>query len=802
MSFVIAGNSASTGYNLTRSIRTRASASAYLNRTPATTTNRQTWTWSGWVKRGTLTGDQAIFFAGTAGNNNTLRFNSDNTMYVFRYDGAITWGLSTTQVFRDPSAWYHVVVAYDSTQATSTNRVKLYINGTQVTAFSSATYPSLNLNSDVNNTVVHRIANNDASNNFDGYQTEDNLVDGQALTPSSFGSTNALTGVWQPARYTGTYGTNGFYLPFTDNSALTTASNVGLGKDFSGNGNYWTTNNISITAGVTYDSMTDVPTLTSATAANFPTLNPLAGTSGTISNANLTLVGASAGATQRVSTIAASSGKIYFECQADWDGAQKTSAIGIARTTGDVNAVTSQFSGQASDAYALFIGGGGSNFTYNNSITTTWGATPASPVIMQVAVDLTNLKVWFGVNNTWVQGDPSAGTDQVYTILAGTYLLTARQSGGPTSSTLNVNFGQRPFAYTPPTGFVSLNTFNLPDSTIKKGNSVMDATLWSGTSASNAITNAAAFKPDFVWIKSRSNAISHGLFDSVRGTNKTLYSNLTAAEDTYTDTLNSFNTNGFTLGSDATWGGVNVSGRTYVGWQWQAGQGSSSSNTNGTITSTVSVNASAGFSVVTYTGTGSTGTVGHGLGVAPQFIIVKSRTSGVEQWYIYHQALGNTKYLYFLTDAAYTINAWNNTSPTSSVFSLSSLNGVNQSANTFVAYCWTPIAGFSAFGSYTGNGSTDGTFVYTGFRPRFILYKPTNVAGTDWVMWDTARTQYNVLGNYLLANTSGAEGTATVIDILSNGFKMRTASTGNNGSGDNIVYAAFAENPFKNSLAR
>jgi len=365
--------------------------------------------------------------------------------------------------------------------------------------------------------------------------------------------------------------------------------------------------------------------------------------------------------------------------------------------------------------------------------------------------------------------------------------------------------GQRPFSYTPPSGYVALNTYNLPTSTILKGNTVMDATLWSGTSASNAITNAGAFKPDLVWIKSRSTVISHGLFDSVRGANKTLYSNLTAAEDTYTDTLNSFNTNGFTLGSDATWGGVNVSGRTYVGWQWQAGQGSTSSNTNGSITSTVSVNASAGFSVATfstsavYTG----GTVGHGLGVAPAMYIVKNR-NGVanNNWITYHQSVGNTAALYLNgTNAATTSSTfWNNTSPTSSVFSI----GANlYISSDMVAYCWTPIAGYSAFGSYTGNGSTDGPMIYTGFRPKFILWKRTD-STADWTIFDSARDTYNAAGPYLNPNTSGAEtsDSTVLMDLLSNGFKIRGTWQGMNASGGTFIYAAFAENPFKNALAR
>jgi len=339
----------------------------------------------------------------------------------------------------------------------------------------------------------------------------------------------------------------------------------------------------------------------------------------------------------------------------------------------------------------------------------------------------------------------------------------------------------------------------LPTSTIVKGNTVMDATLWTGNSTGSTtqtITNAGGFKPDFLWGKSRSAAYNHVLIDSVRGVNKILYSDLTNAEVTNANTLSSFNSNGFTVGIDA--GGLNDNGKTFVGWQWQAGQGSSSSNTNGTITSTVSVNASAGFSVVTFSATGSNATVGHGLGVAPSLVILKDRAT-VNRWLVYHTSLGATQGIYLEdTLAASTSSSfWNNTAPTSSTVSI----GTWSYSGNQVMYCWTPIAGFSAFGSYTGNGSADGTFVYTGFRPKFVMIKSTSTGG--WVMLDTSRDTYNIVGNYLYANSSAAEATSSnVLDINSNGFKIRNTWTDINGSGTSYVYAAFAETPFKNSLAR
>jgi hypothetical protein len=266
--------------------------------------------------------------------------------------------------------------------------------------------------------------------------------------------------------------------------------------------------------------------------------------------------------------------------------------------------------------------------------------------------------------------------------------------------------------------------------------------------------------------------------------------------------LSSFNSNGFTVGTDA--GGLNDNGKTFVGWQWQAGQGSSSSNTNGTITSTVSVNASAGFSVCTFTNAASgTQTFGHGLGVAPALVIIKGR-SAVGSWPVYHQSLGNTAYV-FLNQTAASATAgtiWDNTSPTSTVVTMGNITGFWGASVTCVAYCWTPIAGYSSFGSFTGNGSTDGPFIYTGFRPKFIIYKCSSATG-GWLIADTARGTYNLNDPYLTANTSDAEATGNFIDILSNGFKFRaTSGTGINGSGQTYIYMAFAENPLKYSLAR
>jgi len=288
----------------------------------------------------------------------------------------------------------------------------------------------------------------------------------------------------------------------------------------------------------------------------------------------------------------------------------------------------------------------------------------------------------------------------------------------------------------------------------------------------------------------------------VRGAGFVLTSNNTDAETAVGTTvgLSSFNSNGFTMGTGST---LNDSGQTYIGWQWKGG-GTAVSNTNGTITSTVSANTTSGCSVVTYTGTGTTGTIGHGLGVAPSFIIVKSR-SNVDEWYCYHASLGATQRIQLnQTSAATSTTLWNSTAPTSSVYSAVGGGSANVSGWTIVAYCFAAIKGFSAFGSYTGNGSTDGPFVYCGFRPRWVMLKVSSTAGYDWLIYDSSRDTYNVTQNNLRADTSDAESTQTAnyLDFLSNGFKIRGSSAGSINPSQTVIYAAFAENPFQNSLAR
>ena len=792
------------GYQISRSVRLRSSASAYFNRTFGSGGNTNTWTWSAWVKRGALGGGNLFNTASPVGSNTLLAqfaFSND-TLDFLQFTGGVTYTrLITTQVFRDPSAWYHIVLRYDDTQATAANRVRLYVNGVQITVFSTASYPTQNFSGFTNSAQQHIIgyyAGSGGGGFFDGYITEVNFIGGQSLDPSSFGETNAVTGVWQPKKYTGTYGTNGFYLNFSDNSNNTATT---IGKDYSGNSNNWTPNNISVTAGVTYDSMLDVPTQWADGGngrGNYATCNPLKSTA-SLSSANLQAVNAgSSGYYTAYATMAMDSGKYYWEITGIDDGVNaRFAAFGIADPSVALTSIaTSTVTGtQAANArgWAQTVRSAISAYStglYNNgsTINTTNRSTTTGTRIFMIAYDADTGKCWMGYEGTWWSGDPAAGTSQYFTATAPMVpVINPYNDGSNSALAYLINFGQRPFAYTPPTGFKALNTLNLPAPTILKGNQYFDATTYTGNGGTLSVTNSGGMQPDLVWVKARSLAYSNYVYDAVRGTGTgaSLITDATAAEGAGSANANltAFNSNGFSLGTTSGINGMNANAGTFVGWQWKEG-------------------ATQGFDIVTYTGTGANRTVSHSLGVAPSMMIMKRRDN-VGAWFVYHAAQGATKYMTIDTAAATTSStAWNNTAPTSSVFTVGTDNNVNGTSGTYVAYLFAAVAGFSAFGSYTGNGSADGAFLFCGFRPRFVMVKQTNAVG-NWLIWDTARSN-NQMQDYLSPNSSSAElnNVLVSIDALSNGFKCRTADNDINGSGDTYIFAAFAEHPFKHSLAR
>ena len=387
---------------------------------------------------------------------------------------------------------------------------------------------------------------------------------------------------------------------------------------------------------------------------------------------------------------------------------------------------------------------------------------------------------------------------------------------------LTVNFGQNPsfsgnttagtytdsnnkglFKYQPPSGFLALCEDNLPTPAISDPGKHFKTVLWTGDGASGRSIVGVGFQPDFVWIKARDSITGNNiLVDSVRGSMKTLFSEHTVAE--YTDRgVYSFNADGFTTGPNN--GDYSSSGANYVAWCWKAGAGTTSTNTNGSITSVVSVNQDAGFSIVSYTGTGANATVGHGLGKTPSFIIIKDRTSGSNGWPVYHKSTGNTIFLYLNATSESQVNstAWNNTSPTSNVFTVGTGTLMNTNGNTYIAYCWAEIEGYSKFGSYVGNGSADGPFIYTGGRPAFVMIKRTD-STQNWPIIDSSRDSVNVANRRLFANLTDIEdqGIPNFVDILSNGFKCRDSNVSYNASGGTYIFACWMESPFTTANAK
>ena len=772
-------------YKIANSLRFRSSANAYLSRTPGSAGNQQKFTFSTWLKRGALSNYIDFFGAG----NTLLEYYNDNTLYMNLRSGATNYVVNYANVFRDPSAWYHIVWSVDTTQATASDRAKIYVNGVQLTAAGSLgqSWCPQNTNLTINSTVLHYIGGV-GGNYFDGYMADINFIDGQALDPTAFGAFDTTTGVWTPKSYAGTYGTNGFHLNFSNGTSTTT-----LGYDSSGNSNNWTTNNISLTAGSTYDWMLDSPTPFAGSSygvGNYAVLNPLVQSSNTFSNGNLTVACSSSTPAKFVSSIGVVSGKWYMEFGLS---TLSNTPLGISKDT--------------TPRDYLGMSDGSSSVSF-------WPASTGTPIYVNGS-----LVAWSGSGTTWTASDiaglaldADAATISLYKngVLVGSAFsyssywtgLTYFAGGNYISGlTYTANFGQRPFAYTPPTGYKSLCTYNLPTPTIQNGANYMAATLWTGNNSSQSVintVNGVSFQPDFVWIKNRTNAYSHVLQDVVRGVGKTLQSNTTNAEQS-NGVLTSLNSNGFSLDN-----GTGDNTGNLVGWQWKAG-GTAVTNTAGSITSSVSANTTAGFSVVTYTGTGATGTVGHGLGVAPAMIIEKRRNA-VTNWFVFFPAL-NYYFEGLNTTSAGSTPSTSQVTVSSSTVSIVNAGDHSASGGTYVWYCFAAIPGYSAFGSFVGNGSSDGPFIYCGFRPRFILGKnvSTNGAG-NWFIQDTSRSPYNAAWQELYPNSSSAETTSSASSdnnlILSNGFKAISSGGGWNQSGETYIYAAFAENPFTNALAR
>jgi hypothetical protein len=797
---IIGASAASSGYEIPNSLRFNDDDSAYLSRTPSTASNQKTWTWSGCVKRGNLGTTQALFSSGAASqsSNRVAAFFLSTDVLWYRISiGGTDYTHQSTQVFRDPSAPYHLVIQCDTTQASSADRKKVYVNGEEITSWTTEQYPNQNADTTVNNTVTHGLGSSSYSSGgfsdsfADLYLAEVNFIDGLALTPADFGEFGDY-GEWKPKKYTGAYGTNGFYLDFKNSGSL--------GNDANGSNN-WTPTNLAAT-----DQMLDSPT------NNFATLNPLFMQSDAVlSEGNLKAYTPLAAVKGYVSaSIGVGSGSMYFEMLVE------DSVLG---SVGVVNALSdpSVDSLSLSTRWLMY---GNNGKKYNNDGGVAYGSQLSLGDIVSVAVDADAGKIWWGVNGTWLaSGDPSAGTGEAYSNLTGVIFPAFMDVVGSAALGGLFNFGQDSsfagnktaqgnsdangigdFYYAPPTGFLALCTQNLPEPTVIPSEH-FNTVLYTGDGTASHAVTGVGFQPDLTWIKERTDNGSHQLIDSIRGVTKRLESNSTGAEAVISNGLLSFDSDGFTYGD---YSNGNQSGITHAAWNWKA-NGAGVSNTDGSITSTVSANVDAGFSIIGYTGTGAAATVGHGLTLKePDLIIVKDRDD-TSHWYVYNKDVGNTKALFLnLTNAEGNTGAWDNTTPSSTVFSLETSIAVNASADTYIAYAFHSVDGYSKFGSYTGNGDADGPFVHCGFKPAFVMLKRSDSDSSGhWLMKDSKRDESNGNTLYSMANRTDADTDNTVeIDYLSNGFKQRSTNNVNNANASTYIFLAFAESPFKYSNAR
>ena len=978
-----------SAYQISRSLRFKGSSN-YLSRTPASAGNRRTWTWSCWVKRNQLQQNdpQRLLYVGNGSTSETSIYYTGNRLQLEYYVAPTNYYIRSYQLsFADTSSWVHVMVAVDTTQAVTGNRVLLYCNGTKVNNFHAQSQPTQNFDMRINEAAEHWIGGRTTANSewLAGYMADTYFIDGQQLTPSSFGQYDANNN-WVPRPYTGTYGTNGYYLPFStlgtssyagllasnstyltaptnaafsigtgdftmetwfyptsssqtgqilfvasggiqmgyqnsstwglcqanvawqtttttlpttnawnhmaitrsgttvgvflngsrvasgtistsysqntcvigqgivgylsntrmvkgtavynpsnttytvptspltnvagtsvltfqnstniDNSSnaftLTATGSVpdyvaypfsagqnnavGLGADSSGAANHWIPNNISTivdsTCDTMFDSPTDYGTDTGAggeVGGNYCTLNgnSRAYTDITVANAGLQATFGSATGWELIpGTISMTTGKWYWECSVS-QVAGYGEAVGLIDDSDTFVGGGLNYCGYRALGYGW---AGHDNAFRHNNVSLASPGTYAANDILGCAYDADTRKFWVRVNNgAWVlSGNPSTGANPIAVLDAPRGYGYYPACSGYNSTVATINFGQRPFAYTAPTGFKALNTKNLKD-----------------VGAYNLPDNYGNVvnTPDLVWTKSRNASVSPRIYDVARGPGYAIGTNSTngSGAETYQG-LTAFIPNGFQLYSPngaAPYGLEN--GTTYVAWMWNRGQ-------------------IPGFDIVTYGGNGGTQLIPHNLGVAPKFIVVKKLSSATNSnWMVQHASLGPATALNLNNTSQSGTTYWGSTAPSSTTFTVDSNANYNASGDSFIAYLWAEVPGFSKFGSWINNNSNDGAFIHTGFRPKFILMKNTDNV-ERWFIQDSVRSPYNYAtgsGVYIDPTVASAEGTngatSAAIDFVSNGFKIRSSNTaaGEISYGTRTyVYAAFAEAPFKYANAR
>ena len=779
----------SVGLATTVASRSLRFSSAYLTRTPSSEGDRKTWTWSGWVKRSGIESNQRIFQARDAntGNQTFIQFRTDDKLYVGGNSDVFL--VNTDNVFRDLHAWGNLTIRFDTTQSTAANRIRIYWNGVQQDL--SGTQPTQDYaTAQINSTLVHRIGNDSGggSEYYDGYLSDVYLLDGTSVSPVDNFIELDSNGVYQSKLYNGgSYGTNGFHLNFDDATSTTTIS-----ADQSGKGNDYTTNSISVSAGADNDSLFDVPNNKSQTesgaggqlSGNYATWSKLVqqkSTGTTISDGGLKTT--CSGTRSTTMSTFPLKGKTYWEVTF---GSGTYNYIGMTQADG-FNTQANQNSGIKYTGYKDYSYGWQQTDgkLYKNSNILATPGTYSNGDVLGWAYDADNNILKLYKNGSLVHTENSIENAQYYPAIT--------HSESATSTT---NFGQRAFEHTAPSGYKPVCTALLPTPTIADGSDHFDTSLWTVPSGSaNTTISGLSFAPDLLITKNRSQSYEGSVYDTVRGDDKylKLLSNSATSTESTAATRVNLTSDGFVLEADNDNSNYGA-GSNSVGWVWNAGT-STVSNTDGDITTSLRVNTTAKFSIATYSGSGTNGdTIGHGLGVEPDFCIIKARNK-TDDWRVYHSALGTGKTPALNSNNAASSGAnWQSVSSTT--LGLQNDSAINSSSYNYLALFFAAVEGYSAFGSYTGNGSSDGTFVETGFRPALVLQKRSDGSG-DWTIHDSKREPGNDVGLYLITNASTAEQDGNRRDFLSNGFKLRTSSAGVNADGGTYFWAAFAENPFQ-----
>ena len=795
----------SGGYEINNSSRGSNERSSRYIRTFGSGGSTRTYTISAWVKHA-MEGNQnytRLLNAYVDDNNFTTIGNLQNEgtvqyMHVLseRTGNSNIATLSTKWEQSDPNAWYHFVINIDTTQGTAANRVKCWINGTEVLNWTTANYP--NENADIarmNTAQAHKLfAGNADAHTGSGLLAEYHFLDGIIADKDSFGEYGDY-GNWIPKKYDGNYGTTGFYLNFADSSAM--------GNDVSGNDNDFTATNYDAD-----DQFPDTPTNNFCVVNYLDTQNWV--NTSYLKEGNLQM---EPGLGRARGSFAPSTGKWYFELLLK-DQSSSTVSVGIrgvANTSIDADGTD----------YVRMVhpssNGNGVKLDVRGTVTDNIGAV-ANGDIIGIAYDMDNETISFTKNGSAIHASLTdvdwSGLTQKYQMAPLLINNSGRRSianfgqdsSFATNKTKQGNTdgkGQGDFTYTPPSGYLALCTKNLPEPAVVPSEH-FNTVLYTGTGSSNAIS--VGFQPDWVWIKMRTQTYNNNIFDSVRGAGgKYLYTDEADSEATNAERLKTFDSNGFTVGTQDA---INENTHTFVAYNWKA-NGSGSANTNGSInTTSTSANVDAGFSISTYTGNDTAGaTVGHGLSQAPDFIMCKRR-SNTGNWTIFwnNAETSDPQTDYWRLDTTGAVadsnTLWNDTAPTATVFSLGDSVDVNASNNTYVAYCFHNVDGFSKMGYYEGNGADDGGFVPTGFRPAWVMTK--EVGGSNhWHIMDNKRSPINPVNDHLKANDNAVEDTDNagfVLDFVSNGFKWRDADHDNQAA--TYIFMAFAETPFKYANAK